>query len=82
MQKFKIAGKTIFWEKSPVDSADTLRIKNFVEITLSRSVSEINTLFFAFYEKIQNGRQKWQENDFGKKASVHSADTLLVQKWA
>ena len=33
-----------FWEKSPVHSADTLRVKNFFEITLSRSVSEINAL--------------------------------------
>ena len=32
-----------FCEKSSVDSADTLWVKNFVEITLSRSVSEINT---------------------------------------
>ena len=31
-----------FCAKSPVDYADTLRIKNFVEITLSHSVSEIN----------------------------------------
>ena len=34
-----------FCEKSPVDSADTLRINNFVEIALSRSISEINTFF-------------------------------------
>ena len=31
-----------FWENSPVDSADNLQVKNFVEITLSRSISEIN----------------------------------------
>ena len=36
-----------FWEKSPVDSADTLRVKNFVEIALSHSVSEIN-VFLRF----------------------------------
>ena len=45
-----------FWGKSPVDSADTLWVKNYVKITLSHSVSEINT-FFAFYAEIQNGRQ-------------------------
>ena len=28
-----------FWEKSSVDSADNLWVKNFVEITLSHSVS-------------------------------------------
>ena len=38
----KSGGKTIFDKKSPVDSEDTLWIKNFVEIALSRSVSEIN----------------------------------------
>ena len=53
-------GKTIFCEMLPVDSADTLGVKNFVEIALSRSVSEIN----AFYAEIQDGRQKWQKNVF------------------
>ena len=44
MLKFKMATKnarkTIF-EKSPVDSADTLGLKNFVEITLRCTISEI-----------------------------------------
>ena len=31
-----------FWEKSPVDTAGNLGVKNFVEIALARSVSEIN----------------------------------------
>ena len=31
-----------FCEKSPEDSVDTLRVKNFVEIALPCSVSEIN----------------------------------------
>ena len=47
--------------KSPVDSADNLRIKNFIEIALSRSVSEINT-FFCFTQKYKmvtkSGRKK------------------------
>ena len=30
------------WEKLQVDSADTLRVKNFVEIALSCSVPKIN----------------------------------------
>ena len=34
--------KNNFSEKSPVDSADTLWVKNFVEIALPCSVSEIN----------------------------------------
>ena len=32
-----------FGEKLPADSADTLWVKNFVEIVLSRSISEINS---------------------------------------
>ena len=67
-----------FWGKLPVDSPDTLQIKNFIEITLSHSVSEINT-FSAFYAEIQDGRQKWQENDFWEKSPVDSADTLWVK---
>ena len=38
----KSGRKTIFFKKLPVDSADTLRVKNFVEIALSRSVSKTN----------------------------------------
>ena len=40
--------KNDFCEKSPVDSANTLWVKNFVEIALSRSVSEINVFPFMF----------------------------------
>ena len=47
MQKFdgrqKVAGKD-FWEKALIDYAGTLRVKNFIEIALSRSVSKINAL--------------------------------------
>ena len=34
-----------FCEKSPVDSEDTWQVKNFIEITVSRSLSEINTFW-------------------------------------
>ena len=34
-----------FCEMSPRDSAEILRVKNFVEITLSRSVSDINRFY-------------------------------------
>ena len=71
MQKFKMAaksgGKTFFCKKLPVDSADTQWVKNFVEIALSHSVSEINT-FFCFTQ-IQDGRQKWRENNLGGKVA-------------
>ena len=39
-----------FCENSPVDSAKTLWVKNFVEIALCRSVSEINA--FSALRKI------------------------------
>ena len=31
---------------------------------------------FAFYTKIQDGRQKWQQSDFCEMSPVHNADTL------
>ena len=48
-----------FWEKSPVDSADSLQVKNFDEINLSHTVFEIN----VFYTENQDGHQKWPETD-------------------
>ena len=71
-QKFKMAaksgGKKLFCKKLPVDSADTLWVKNFIEIALSHPVSETN-VFFAFYAEIQDGRQMWRENNFGEKVA-------------
>ena len=64
-----------FWEKSPVESADTRWVKNFNEITLSHTVSEIN----VFYAENQEGHQKWQETDFWEKSPVGSVDTLGVK---
>ena len=55
-----------FGENSPVDSAHSLGIKNFVKIALSLSVSEIN----MFYAEIQDGRQKGWENDFCAKTPI------------
>ena len=43
-----------------------------------------NTSFFfvfAFYAEIQDGRQKWRENNFWEKWSLDSADTLLVKNF-
>ena len=34
---------------------------------------------FAFNAEIQDGHQKWRENDFCKKWAVDSADTLWVK---
>ena len=43
-QPLKMGG-TDFCEMAPVDSADTLWVKNFVVIALSRTVSEILKIF-------------------------------------
>ena len=55
-QKFKMAaksgGKTFFSKIMPVDSADTPWVKNFVEIALFHSVSEINA-FLRFMQKFK-----------------------------
>ena len=45
-----------FCEKPPVDSADTLQVKNFVEIALSRSVSEMNA-FLRFTQKFKMAKK-------------------------
>ena len=45
-------GKAIFLEKLPVNSTDTLRVENFVEIALSCTVSEIN-MFWHFMQKFK-----------------------------
>ena len=79
-----------FCEKLPVDSAETLWVKNFVQKILSKSLCvgqkfprnrSISLCFrdkhiFAFNTEIQDGRQKWQENNFYEKSSVDFADTL------
>ena len=36
---------------------------------------------FAFYAEIQDGCQKWRENNFWEKWSLDSADTLLVKNF-
>ena len=34
-----------------------------------------------FYAEIQDGQQKWQENDFGKNSPVVSVDTRWVKNF-
>ena len=41
-----------FWEKLPVESTDTLWVKNFVEIALSRTISKKN-VFLHFRQKFK-----------------------------
>ena len=52
-------------EKPPVDSADTRRVKNFVKITLSRSISEINA-FLRLTQKIKMAAKSGGKTIFGK----------------
>ena len=47
----------------------------FVNIALSHTVSEIN----AFYEKIQDGRQKWWEKIFWQKVTDDTVCTLAAK---
>ena len=54
-----------FCEIMPVDSADTLWVKNFVEIALSRSVSEINT-FLHFMQKFKMVAKSGRKTFFAK----------------
>ena len=63
-QKFKMVAnndrKTIFWEKSPVDSAYTLWVKNFIKMALYRTVSKINaclSFIQTFNMAAKNGRK-------------------------
>ena len=54
-----------FREKLPVDSADTLRVKNFVEIALSGTVSE-NNVFLHFMWKFKLAAKNGRKTIFGK----------------
>ena len=54
-----------FWEKSPVDSADKLWIKNFVEIASSCSISEMN-MFLCFIQKFKMATKSGGKAIFGK----------------
>ena len=45
------------------------------------SLRFLDKRFFAFYAEIQDGHQKWRENDCWKKLLVDSADTLWVKNF-
>ena len=102
-----------FWQKSPVDSADNLRVKNTQKFkmaskrgrkTIFRKIAGrlcryptsqkfcrnhgISLRFqfqdkwvFVFNAEIQDGCQKWRENNFCEKSPVDSADTLRVKNF-
>ena len=80
MQTFYTAksSRKMIFEKSRQSSLQKFRgVKNFIKITLSCTIVKINV--FEFYTKIQDGRQKWQENNFWKKLPVDSADTIEIK---
>ena len=74
MQKFKMAAKSsrkiIFWGKLPEDC----RYLAGQKFCRNRSISLRfrDKLVFAFNAEIQDGRQKWRENDFLEKSPVDS----------
>ena len=57
-----------FWEKSPVDPADNLRVTNFMEIALSGSISEING-FLCFMQKFKMAAKSGRKTILRKNAS-------------
>ena len=66
-----------FWQTVADDSVITLWIKNFTEIALSRTISEM--CIFAFYAKIQYGRQKMAGNHFWQTVVDNITHTLRVK---
>ena len=54
-----------FCKMSPVDSVDTLWVQNFVEIALSRTVSEINVLL-RFTQKFKRAAKSGGKAIFAK----------------
>ena len=64
----KMAGKRL-WGKWPLDSADSLRVKNFVKIDLCHTVSQID-VFLCFTQKFKMAAKNGRENDFWGKLPV------------
>ena len=74
MQKFKMAAKKgmkmNFWQTVTDDSVNTLQDKNFVEITLSLTISEKNA-FLHFTQKFKMGAKNGGKTIFGKKLQIN-----------
>ena len=70
MQKFKMAttngGEIYFEKKSPLDSPETMRVKNCIEIVQSHTVSEINGVL-CFTQKFEMAATNgWKTISLGK----------------
>ena len=61
--------------KSPVDSTDTLGVKNFNKIAILHCFRD--KCVFAFYAEIQDAYKNGAKNDFGEKNFGHQW-TLLI----
>ena len=74
----------IFWKLPRVHSLDTLWVKNFDEIALSRMVKEIEAILcFAIFgknSKIQNGHHFWGGENF-LKIAIYCSNTLWVENF-
>ena len=68
-----------FCKMSPVHSADTLWVQNFVEIALSHTVSEMNALL-RFTQKFKMAAKSGGKASFVKKSPVDSAYILWDKK--
>ena len=68
-QKFKMAAKN--------GGKDTLQLKNFIKITISRTVCKIN-VFLRFTQKFKMAAKSGEKVIFGEKSPVDYADTLWV----
>ena len=69
----------IYCEKSPVDSAYTLWVQNFVEIALCRTISKINVLLH-FTQKFKMAAQSGGKVIFVKSCQ-YTLDTLGVENF-
>ena len=78
-QKFKMATKkwqqNDFWEKSPVDSADTLGVKTFNKIAVSHTVSEEMRLC------VLHRNSRWSPKMAGKRFLEKTRQLTLEIPW-
>ena len=61
-------------------TAYTSQAKNFVKITLSHTISEINA-FLRFTQKFKMATKNWWENNFWQKVPDDSVHTPEGQKF-
>ena len=74
-----MAGENNFCGKSPVDSTDILRVKNFFEIALSCTVSEI--MRFCILRRNSRWPPKTAGNRFLGKVASKTHDSLRVKNF-